>query len=230
MDHSGQTLGNNTPPSANKKRKLSDNESPSAKQLRTNAVGKPTQKPVLADGEHEVSSSSEAETHVDNMLLKPGHTVSRIDKFFRPKPKNSDQEEITSTNQDVEILDLTGEVSDESKTESNDEAVENKTGDVDKKSNTDEVAKKKNAVNCKEKVVSEKFEENGAKDTVKKEETEKTNEGDEESMDEDSDDEEEDDNANASFIANTSVCEDALKTPAKEKKLESVLKVCLIIH
>lgn len=208
LDYSSQTLGGITPSPVNKKRKLSDNESPSAKQLRISSAAPHNAKPPSADGEPEVSSSSEADVNADTILLKPGQKVNTIDKFFQRRSKNSDQEEITSTNQGVEILDLTGEASDEGKSESSESIGNKKTEEkttVDKQQQSDNV----------QAIDSEVEKENNCNENSKEEDSEADEE----------DTEENEAEAEVSFIENTSVCEDALKTPRKDMKLESILKV-----
>ncbi|XP_052283545.1 chromatin assembly factor 1 subunit A-A-like [Dreissena polymorpha] len=202
LDHTGQTKQGSTPP-GNKKRKLSDNESPSAKQIRT-SLGS-TQKGGL-NGEHEVSSSSEAENAAENpALLMPGPKMHTLDKFFSCKKPIADQEEITSTNQCIEI-DLT------------EESNEYVAGDATKENKEVDVFVKE----------SIKIDENSHIDPdedLKVEGENKENDKTDDVMSIDSDDgKEENEDCNASFIANTSVCEDALKTPAKSKDMDSIIK------
>lgn len=201
LDHSGQTPSAKTSPAVNKKRKLSDNESPSAKQLRISSAGLQNPKPALADGEHEVSSSSEAEVHADSILHKPSDRSRTIDKFFRPRSKKSEQDEITSTNQGVEVIDLIDETNNDSKSESN---------EVSEKNAADKQQGKDDSI-CDD----------------KKEEVCGENKEEKENEDADTEDMDDENDVEVSFIEDTSVCEDALRTPGRNKA-ESVLKVLLL--
>lgn len=199
LDHAVQTMQGNTPPGS-KKRKLSDNESPSAKQLKTGALPLNT-KALITDGEPEVSSSSEADTLSDHLHLKKN--VNTLDKFFKPKPYTRDQEEISSTNECIVDIDLTEECGQDK-------------DQIDLASPDSEDIVKENVSMGNEKGFNEK------KEAVGEVVDESLNEDKENQSDSEADD------AESSFIANTSVCEDALKTPAKEKLPESVLKVVII--
>lgn len=206
MDHAGHTRQCNTPPGS-KKRKLSDNESPSAKQFRT-GVSPTVSKTSVVDGEHEVSSSSEAEV----VLSKPVRKLNTIDKFFRPKPSAQDQEEISSTNEVIEI-DLTEDSA------GRENVINSEQDNISKEisspeANTPKVDRKICDNDSQKKETDNSFEDDKAEnDTI---EDISLNEDKENLSDVDAD---------SSFIANTSVCEDALKTPAKGSALESVLKV-----
>ena len=186
----------NTPPGS-KKRKLSDNESPSAKQLKTSAQSSNVRHQVT-DGDHEVSSSSEAETITGHLQTKK---VNTLDKFFKPRPFKEDQEEISSTNECIEI-DLTGD---------NDH---DKGDQVD----SDKTVESSGLVSAN----VGKAEETGKTDNIGNDEKNKAEDVSDNKENLSAD---EDDDVNSSFIANTSVCEDALKTPSKDKLAESLLKV-----
>lgn len=207
LDHSGQTLtGGNASP-ANKKRKLPDSESPSAKQLRTNSTGPQNQKFMSLDKEQEVSSSSEADNHAENAQNKEGIKLNTIDKFFKPTSSSTDHEEVrvTSTNQGIEILDLTDDVSCGSKTDNIHVGKE--------MAEQEDKTLKTSLTECDFKPVSSETE--STEDSGKNAEEKENKGGGTE--------------AEGSFIQNTSVCEDALKTPVKEKKLGSMLEVCKIL-
>lgn len=195
--------GNASP--ANKKRKLPDSESPSAKQLRTNSTGPQNQKCMSLDKEQEVSSSSEADSHAENAQNKEGIKLNTIDKFFKPTPSSTDQEEVrvTSTNQGIEILDLTDDVSYGSKTDSIHTGKELAEQEVE--------TLKTSLTEGDFKPVSSETE--SGEDSGKNAEEKENKQGE----------------AEGSFIQNTSVCEDALKTPVKGKKVESMLEVCKIL-
>lgn len=197
LDHAVQTIQGNTPPGS-KKRKLSDNESPSAKQLKTGALPLNT-KALMTDGEPEVSSSSEADTVSDHLQVKKN--LNTLDKFFKPKPYTPDQEEISSTNECIEEIDLTDEC-------------EQDKGQIDLTSPDSEDTVKENVSVGNKKGLDEKEAVGGVVDKSLNEDKENQ-----------SDSEADDVDAESSFIANVSVCEDALKTPAKGKLPESVLKV-----
>ncbi|WAQ97773.1 CA1AA-like protein [Mya arenaria] len=200
LDPVGQTRPGGTPPGC-KKRKLSDNESPSAKQIRTSVTSLPNNKLPSNECDHEVSSSSEAEVALENPLLKPGKKLNTLDKFFAKKQPNSDQGEISSTNQ-IEI-DLTDDVNEESEDNSTKKVNEN---DIESKTSTN-VAKGDN--NDNHSVNDEKKEQVAEKNDDSKDSTD-NKENDDDGVGE------------VSFIQDSSVCEDALKTPAKEKGLESI--------
>ncbi|KAL4227300.1 Chromatin assembly factor 1 [Mactra antiquata] len=199
LDHSGHTRQSNTPPGS-KKRKLSGNESPSAKQLKTGLSSSNLSNPVLS-GEHEVSSSSETEILAD-LQNKNIKKLNTIDKFFRPKPSVKDQEEISSTNEDIEI-DLTHEESDKENPET---------------TLPDDSKEQVHSPDCV--TIETKVCDNAENKAVDKNDVEDENE--DKSVNEDKENVSDID-ADSSFITNTSVCEDALKTPVKST-LESVLK------
>ncbi|XP_045215837.2 chromatin assembly factor 1 subunit A-A-like [Mercenaria mercenaria] len=195
LEHTGQKLQGNTPPGS-KKRKLSDNESPSAKQLKTSSA--PTNvRPQITDGEPEVSSSSEADVVSDHLQNRKLNT---LDKFFKPKAYTQDQEEISSTNECIGI-DLTDENSNDKV-----EQLQNSKLESTEKENKEVDENKTEGVGAK--IMDQ------SADVVNEDKENKSGS--------------EVDDADCSFIANTSVCEDALKTPVRGKLPESVLKTPVV--
>ena len=211
IDHEQKTLKTTTPPGS-KKRKLSDNDSPSAKQAKVSV--KPV-KPPSPNGEAEVSSSSEADPLPATGQQKGVKKVSTLDRFLFKKREV--QEEITSTNDCVPMaIDLTDEAESEAvdsaagnKSEALDSAARNKSEAVDSadnKTETDSAAEK--TTDSKSEV---------SHNTDNKENIERTSV----TIEDDAD-------MNQSFVSDTSVCEAALKTPAKDRPLESVLNTPVV--
>ena len=209
LDHGSQVQG--TSPGG-KKRKLSDNESPSAKQMKTSA-GKEAQKHVTADCDPEVSSSSEAESKPAIGFKKGGSKVNTLDSFFKPRKVNQDEQgEISST---IDCIDITDDKSDESCQEKSDR------------------------MECQENSMETEIEIiNDSQGDMNNEDLKNRNDGESESIelavldDSDDDNKENKDLTTApldqSFISDISVCEDALKTPAKSKDVpfSTVVYLC----
>ena len=229
IEHEQKTLKTTTPPGS-KKRKLSDNDSPSAKQAKVSV--KPA-KPLSPDGEAEVSSSSEADPVPVGGHQKGAKKISTLDRFLYRKREV--QEEISSTNDCVPMaIDLTDDTESDSvdsavsksekssaaeKTGNSDVEVIEVSGDGDTKTVVEKDENKD--VECNENEEKESSE-NSAKPVVA------DNTENKENIERASVTTEDDDDVNQSFVSDTSVCEAALKTPAKDKPLESVLKTPVI--
>ena len=231
IDHEQKTLKTTTPPGS-KKRKLSDNDSPSAKQAKVSV--KPV-KPPSPNGEAEVSSSSEADPLPATGQQKGAKKVSTLDRFLFKKREV--QEEITSTNDCVPMaIDLT----DEAESETVDSAAGNKSEAVDSaarnKSEIDHSADKTAKDSATEKpsdVIKNKDDK-----TIKVKEMEKNDSHNQSEVSDSTDNKEniegtsvtieDDTDMNQSFVSDTSVCEAALKTPAKDRPLESVLNTPVV--
>ena len=209
IDHEQKTLKTTTPPGS-KKRKLSDNDSPSAKQAKVSV--KPV-KPPSPNGEAEVSSSSEADPLPATGQQKGAKKVSTLDRFLFKKREV--QEEITSTNDCVPMaIDLT----DEAESEAVDSAARNKSENIDSA-----------AMNKSETVDSAETEtESAAEKTTDSKSEVSHNTDNKENIERTSVTIEDDADMNQSFVSDTSVCEAALKTPAKDKPLESVLNTPVV--
>ena len=186
-----------------KKRKLSDNESPSAKQMRISA-SKQVQKPISAECDPEVSSSSE--TDVNTLGHKKGvRKINTLDSFFKPKTvKRDEQEEISSTN---DYIDLTDNKTDDDNAEGKLEETESMeiSGEVESKICVEKKDENKDVNTDESSKEAENSEDESATDSVDKEEEDKENE-DKRKL-----------GLDQSFISDISVCEDAIKTPAKSK-------------
>ena len=212
IDHEQKTLKTTTPPGS-KKRKLSDNDSPSAKQAKVSV--KPL-KPPSPNGEAEVSSSSEADPLPATGQQKGAKKVSTLDRFLFKKREV--QEEITSTNDCVPMaIDLT----DEAESEALDSAARNKSENIDcaainKSEAVDSADNKTETDSAAEKTTDSKSAE-VSDNSDNKENIERTSV----TIEDDAD-------MNQSFVSDTSVCEAALKTPAKDKPLESVLNTPVV--
>lgn len=219
LDH---VTGGNTPGS--KKRKLSENESPSSKQLKISLNTLDTVKPTSTECDHEVSSSSEAE--LLNLGHHKGKKINTIDKFFKLKPITHEQEEITSTNECISI-DLTEDmVIDDLKciTKAN-VTLDNDNGDDLQKisANTGDTASDM-LYDCYSESIGEL---NVSSKNECAEDKDENIKEDKEYVDMEViviDNEDDHSTADDSFIADSSVCENALKTPVKDKPLESMLK------
>ena len=238
IDHEQKTLKTITPPGS-KKRKLSDNDSPSAKQAKVSA--KPV-KPLSPNGDAEVSSSSEAEVAPLGGHQKGVKKISTLDRFLYKKRDVQEQEEISSTNDCVPMaIDLTDETENDQVDSAvnkyeNSSAIEitadnkeaessNKQNEVsDERTSEEKTNDKKDLENCSKADPEEEKIKVGEK-TEKLRNLDKENK---ENIEQDVVCVEDNEEVNQSFVSDTSVCEAALKTPAKNNPLVSVLKTPLV--
>ena len=246
IEHEQKTLKTTTPPGS-KKRKLSDNDTPSPKLAKVSAQPPKT---VSPDGDAEVSSSSEAEPVSAVGHLKGGKKLSTLDRFLFKK-REEHHEEISSTNDCIPMsIDLTDDVHESDNVDSandNSSATDGDTVNVDKtvkdtgtaKGNDDQSkSKEKDGMHEKSEATVTKTETAEVKNDKKKTKqtlisanagkTNENKENDKENMEQDVVSKDDDDEINQSFVSDTSVCEAALKTPAKDKPLESVLKTPVV--
>ena len=254
IDHEQKTLKTTTPPGS-KKRKLSDNDTPSPKLAK---VSSQPPKPTSPDGDAEVSSSSEAEPAPHAGHQKGGKRFSTLDRFLFKK-REEHHEEISSTNDCIPMsIDLTDDAPESDNVDSaNDNnsaiSVHNVNGDKDVK-DTDTTKRHVDNSKIKEKddipvhknseVTVTKTETIEVKNDIKKTEEAlvkagKINENkaidktvdkeNKENIDQEVVSIDDENEIDQSFVSDTSVCEAALKTPAKDKPLESVLKTPVVV-
>ena len=254
IDHEQKTLKTTTPPGS-KKRKLSDNDTPSPKLAK---VSSQPPKPTSPDGDAEVSSSSEAEPAPHAGHQKGGKRFSTLDRFLFKK-REEHHEEISSTNDCIPMsIDLTDDAHESDNVDSaNDNnsaiSVHNVNGDKDVK-DTDTTKrhvdhskiKEKDDIHKDSEVAVTKKETDEVKNDIKKteqslasEKAEKNSENkiidktvdkeNKENIDQEVVSIDDENEIDQSFVSDTSVCEAALKTPAKDKPLESVLKTPVVV-
>lgn len=235
IDHDQKTT---TTPPGSKKRKLSDSDTPSPKQAKVSA--KPM-KPLSPNGDAEVSSSSEAEPGPITGHQKGGKKVSTLDRFLYKK-REEHQDEISSTNDCVPMaIDLTDESDVDSANTKCDKssAIETEKEDkIDRSSDPSAPAYQDSGSQVSEVNVEEKTgQENSAPNVSDIQSTIEKTDQDITVSSNDTENKENieeeilslaDDEIDQSFVSDTSVCEAALKTPAKDKPLESVLKTPVV--
>ena len=251
IDHEQKTLKTTTPPGS-KKRKLSDSDTPSPKLAKVSAQ---PLKPMSPDGDAEVSSSSEAEPASIAGHQKGSKKFSTLDRFLFKK-REEHHEEISSTNDCVPMsIDLTEDSQESDHADSaNDKssATEINTdnigkdadspkvnGDKTKAKEKDRMLESSEATTTKTETTKDKNDKDRTEKAIPATIVDKTKETpsenkendieNKENMEQDVVSIEEDDEINQSFVSDTSVCEAALKTPAKDKPLESVLKTPVVI-